>query len=123
MIRDEFVRLFHEQLELAVQNAERRFKIDLPRKYRIRLFPRGTMRGNELLDIDATLEYLYREDQLYPLYVDLAVEAVSIERVFTIVAVSVAKSELVPFELTWNFKYGAGPFKQQINEELIIVPD
>ncbi len=123
MIWDEFEKLFRDQLELAVQNAERRFKIDLPRKYRIRLSSRGTVRGNELFDIDATLKHLYREDQLYPLYVDLAVEAVSIDRAFTIVLVSAAKSELVPFELTWNYKSGAGPFKQQINEELSIVPD
>jgi hypothetical protein len=123
MNKVDFEKLFRKQLEIAAKNAEVRFKINVPHNFRIRLFPQGTSHGSKLFDFDTALEVLHLDGQLYPLYIDLRVEAVSINRVFTIVYVGASKPDRVPFELTWNYKSGEGPFKQQINEELRIVPD
>jgi hypothetical protein len=120
---EELKQLFLNQLEIAAQNAEDRFKLSIPRKFKIRLFPRGTVQGHKLFDIDSALKTLYLDGHLFPLYVDMAIEAVTINRKFAIVYLNVSSHERVPFDLTWNYKSGSGPFKQQINEELSIIPD
>lgn len=123
MKKEAFKELFLNQLEIATEKAEERFKLSLPRNFKIRLSPRGTKQGNNLVDFDSALEALYSDDGLFPLYIDLAVEAVSINRHFTIVFAGAGKPDRVPFDLTWNYKSGSGPFKQQINEEISIVPE
>jgi hypothetical protein len=119
--KEEFKKLFLEQLEIAVHSAEERFKLDLPRNFKIRLAPRGTTQGDQLFDFDTVLNMIYTEEQLFPLYVDLAIEAVTISRKFAIAYVGISKTERVKFELTWNYNTDAGPFKQRINEEFSII--
>jgi hypothetical protein len=121
MNRHEFLELFQAELEIAARNAEKRFNLQVPRQYKIRLHPKGTSQGNKLCDVETALDRWYRED-LFPLYIDLVLEAITINREVAIVFAGTSR-EYVPIVQTWNYKTRSGPFKQRINEELVIVPD
>lgn len=123
MNKQEFTALFLDELARAAQIAEERFKIEVPRSYQIRLSPRGTPHGLELRDTEAAVDSLYQEDNLFPRFIDIGIEAVSISRKYAIALVVATITERVPFHHTWNYQTGHGPFKQIILEEFRIVPD
>ena len=123
MNRCEFLDLFAEALETAAQNAETRFKIEGPRNFKIRLSPRGTKGSVTLYDAETAIDQLYLGNDEFYHYIHVAVETVSINREFSIALAHPGDPRPVPFEDTWNYKSGSGPFKQIILKELTIVPE
>lgn len=122
MKKQEFLNLFRAELEKAAQNTETEFKIDVPRNFKIRFYPRAKSGGylNDLYDIATAVDKLFLGEEEFHLFIDVVIEAISINRLFSI-AVVMPSGRKGPFEKTWNYESGSGPFKQLISGEMLIV--
>ncbi|MBI5930092.1 MAG: hypothetical protein HY862_12345 [Chloroflexi bacterium] len=109
MTKEEFAQLFRHHLDLAVQNAEERYNVSVPRNFVIEYYGKGHFHKVPAeIDVDTAIDALFIDENKFFLIIDLVILEIrnSITRVF------VRPSGHPPdvFERTWNDPPGSGPF-------------
>jgi len=117
MSKQEFRKLFEIALEEAAQNAEGKLKRAVPRNFQISLH--GVGHSGDVVDLETGVDALYLSEDLFYGIIDLAV--VEVNGQSTIVFARPSGHEPVPFDRTWNYTSGSGPFKQLIAEKIKVV--
>jgi hypothetical protein len=114
MDKQGFRELFEAALDEAAQNAERKLNREVPRNFVVLLYGLGY--NGAPLDLETAVDALYLGEDSFFVIVDLAVMEVNARS--TKVFVRPSGHRPVPFEHTWNYKAGTGPFKQLIAEQI-----
>jgi hypothetical protein len=117
--KEEFGKLLDTALEKAAQNAEQILRQTIPRNFQISLFdPQNT--SNDI-DVDSAVELLYIGDDQFYAIIDVAVLEVTPR--WTRVWMHPSGHQPRPFEDTYNYESGSGPFKQAIAIPIKVVPE
>ena len=120
MNREEFKKLFEDQLEIAVVNQEKIQGRKLPRNFEIEFYGQGV--SKELVDVDLATDLLYLGEDEFVYVVDIA--ALGTNSKVTRFFVRVSGHEPRPtFEQTYNYAEGTGPFKQVIAMQFQQLPE
>jgi hypothetical protein len=119
MQRESFFKLFETALHTAATNTERAFSVQVPRNFRIELF-NASYRGL-LVNMDTAVNGLYiSTTQFYPI-IDISIKEVNNDEHICTASARVGEGILVPFEHTFNYANGMGPFKQVLPYQLKVV--
>ena len=125
MTRDEFRQLFLDVLEEAAVLAEIEHNIEIPRRFEIEMHGLGYNLSYpfEYMNVDTALDALYLDENSFIPLIDVFVKSLSRKREIARVFVRPSPRELTPFQHTWNYKLGKGPFKLMIAMNLRILED
>lgn len=120
MDKSGFQQLFETVLETAAQKAEVRHNVSIPRTYKIRFINKSPKR---LFTIEDAAEMLYIDEEHFYYVIDLCVDAINSTEGFSIVTVIPSGHTPVPFEKTWFYSTGQGPFKTLVIVKLKILDE
>jgi hypothetical protein len=108
MTFEAFEALFEAELEKAAQYAEKRGGSSVPRNFIIELH--GTGYSKEIFDVETAAMALWIDEDSFWVVIDVSVKEISED--VTKVFVRASGHWPVPFEQTFNYASGTGPFKQ-----------
>ncbi len=109
--KDEYGQILSTALENAAQNAEKAFKIEIPRQFTIEMVGAGNPRRHNL-SRERVVDLLYINEDQFWLLINIMVIEIDPEANMTVVSLSVTGHGPGRFEDTFHYANGTGPFHQ-----------
>jgi hypothetical protein len=116
--KTQFARLLEEALDNAAWNAEMQLGRSVPRHFQIVLHGAGY--PGQLMSPAEVVDVLYLGEDRFFKAID--VTATEVTGQSTKVFVRASDHRPVPFDETWNYHSGTGPFKQLLSRNIAVTP-
>lgn len=110
MEEEQFRELFYQELETAVQNAEKELGRSIPRNFEVELHGPGY--PVKILVPEQAFGAIWLSNKEFFAIIDVSV--IRVDKQHPVIFVRVSGHKPVPFEQTFNYPSGSGPFKQMI---------
>lgn len=114
VVKQDFDDMFRAALDKAAASAESRLSVNVPREYIIELHGAGATKM--LLGVEEAIDRLFVDD--FSAYKKIDIAVIQIKKNKTIVFVRASGYGPVPWQESFNFAEGEGPFDQLCFEDI-----